>query len=73
MVWWGYGIVWVGLIVVSLFVFKLFLYCVYEWYCVLVIFLVLFILVVFNGLILYLEIKIGFGWNMYSNFKMVVG
>jgi len=31
------------------------------------------ILAAFNGLTPYLEIKTGFGWNMYSNLKTVAG
>lgn len=38
-----------------------------------VLFLVVPILVVFNGLTPYLELKTGYGWNMYANLQMVDG
>ena len=38
-----------------------------------VVFLLLPLVVVFNGLTPYLELKTGFGWNMYSNLRTVDG
>jgi Vitamin K-dependent gamma-carboxylase. len=71
--WWGYGTAWVGLIAASLFAPKLPSHRAYERHRVPAILLVPPILAAFNGLTPYLEIKTGFGWNMYSNLKTVAG